>query len=65
MTDKEDSINGSGNVATSSTPASTGSKVAQQLTKMRDANAKYKNLLKLAKDRITQQEEEIQKLRGM
>ena len=66
MTDKGEP-NGSG--GPTATPPTSGnapgtSKVAQQLTKMRDANAKYKNLLKLAKERITQQEEELQKLRG-
>lgn len=34
-----------------------------QLNKMRDANAKYKNLLKMAKERIQQQEEELEQLR--
>lgn len=39
-------------------------KVAAQLTKLRDANTKYKNLLKMAKERIEQQEEELKRLRG-
>ena len=39
-------------------------KVAAQLTKLRDANTKYKNLLKMAKERIEQQEEELRRLRG-
>lgn len=39
-------------------------KVAAQLTKMRDANLKYKNLLKMAKERIEQQEEELKRLRA-
>lgn len=37
---------------------------AQQLTKLRDANLKYKNLLKMAKQRIETQEEELKLLRG-
>jgi hypothetical protein len=34
-----------------------------QMNKMRDANVKYKNLLKMAKERIQQQEEELEQLR--
>lgn len=46
-------------------PTSGGaSKVAIQLTKLRDANVKYKTLLKKAKERIEQQEEELTKLKG-
>ena len=40
------------------------SKVAIQLTKLRDANVKYKTLLKKAKERIEQQEEELKQLKG-
>jgi hypothetical protein len=40
------------------------SKAAVQMQKMRDANTKYKNLLKMAKERIEQQEEELKKLKG-
>ena len=39
-------------------------KVAAQLNKMKEANAKYKNLLKLAKERIQTQEDELKRLRG-
>jgi len=39
-------------------------KVAAQLTKLRDANTKYKNLLKMAKERIEQQEQELKRLKG-
>jgi hypothetical protein len=46
-----------------STPPST-SKSTIQLNKMREANAKYKSLLKMAKERIQAQEEEIESLRG-
>lgn len=46
------------------TPPPPVNKVAVQLTKLRDANVKYKNLLKKAKERIEQQEEELTKLRG-
>jgi hypothetical protein len=42
----------------------TPSKAALQMQKMRDANTKYKNLLKMAKERIEQQEEELKKLKG-
>mmetsp|Transcript_15133 Transcript_15133/g.20613 ORF Transcript_15133/g.20613 Transcript_15133/m.20613 type:complete len:494 (-) Transcript_15133:498-1979(-) len=35
-----------------------------QLSKLRDANTKYKNLLKMAKERIQAQEEELEKLRA-
>jgi hypothetical protein len=54
MTDKEESV----------AAAVPTSKVAMQVSKMRDANAKYKNLLKMAKERIQQQEEELKRLRG-
>lgn len=39
-------------------------KAAVQMQKMKDANVKYKNLLKMAKERIEQQEEELKRLRG-
>jgi hypothetical protein len=42
----------------------TPSKAAIQMQKMRDANTKYKNLLKMAKERIEQQEEELKKFKG-
>lgn len=45
-------------------PQPSTNKVAAQLTKLRDANAKYKNLLKMAKERIEQQEGELKQLRG-
>jgi hypothetical protein len=38
-------------------------KLAAQLKKLTEANAKYKNLLKLAKERIQQQEEELGRAR--
>lgn len=44
------------------TPASV--KATVQLNKMREANSKYKSLLKLAKERIQSQEEELESLRG-
>lgn len=45
-------------------PIATPSKAAVQMQKMRDANTKYKNLLKMAKERIEQQEIELKQLRG-
>lgn len=53
--EKDDTPNGASSAA---------SKVALQMTKMRDANLKYKNLLKMAKERIEQQEGELTRLRG-
>lgn len=44
--------------------ASNTSKVSAQMQKMREANAKYKNLLKMAKERIEQQEIELKEMRG-
>lgn len=38
------------------------SKVSIQLKRLTEANAKYKNLLKLAKERIQQQEEELERV---
>ena len=55
MASQEDASNGA------SQPAN---KVAVQMKKMRDANVKYKDLLKMAKERIQQQEEELKRLRG-
>jgi hypothetical protein len=46
----------------STTPASV--KASVQLNKMKEANLKYKSLLKLAKERIQAQEEELESLRG-
>ncbi len=40
------------------------SKISAQMQKMRDANTKYKNLLKMAKERIEQQENELKEMRG-
>lgn len=37
---------------------------AAQVAKLRDANLKYKNLLKMAKERIQQQENELEFHRG-
>jgi len=39
-------------------------KLSAQLKRLNDANAKYKNLLKLAKDRITTQEGEVETLKA-
>ena len=44
--------------------APAASKAAVQMQKMRDANNKYKNLLKMAKERIEQQEIDLKELRG-
>lgn len=55
MASQEDPSNGA------SQPAN---KVAVQMKKMRDANVKYKDLLKMAKERIQQQEEELKRLRA-
>ena len=46
-------------------PTSGGSKVAMQMNKLKEANNKYKSLLKMAKERITTQEEEMEALKGM
>lgn len=42
----------------------TTSRIEQQMKKLRDANAKYKELLKLAKGRIESQEEELDKVKN-
>lgn len=39
-------------------------KTENQITKLKDANQKYKNLLKMAKERIQTQEEELDNLQG-
>eukprot|EP00751_Fragilariopsis_kerguelensis_P007460 CAMPEP_0170787750 /NCGR_PEP_ID=MMETSP0733-20121128/18470_1 /TAXON_ID=186038 /ORGANISM="Fragilariopsis kerguelensis, Strain L26-C5" /LENGTH=544 /DNA_ID=CAMNT_0011134019 /DNA_START=147 /DNA_END=1781 /DNA_ORIENTATION=- len=51
------------NNTTTPTTSTNTSKAAAQMQKMRDANTKYKNLLKMAKERIEQQEVEIKKFR--
>mmetsp|Transcript_11406 Transcript_11406/g.26805 ORF Transcript_11406/g.26805 Transcript_11406/m.26805 type:complete len:499 (+) Transcript_11406:213-1709(+) len=61
--------NGDDGGGTSANPKNPGptaantSKAAVQMQKMRDANTKYKNLLKMAKERIEQQEIELKDLR--
>ena len=47
-------------------PPSTKSttRAEQQMRKLRDANVKYKDLLKLAKGRIQTQEEELENLKS-
>ena len=56
MSDKEENANAA--------PPAAANTVAAQLGKLRDANLKYKNLLKLAKERIQQQEDDLKQLRG-
>lgn len=46
-----------------SKPTSKAAAQAAQMNKLRDANTKYKNLLKMAKERIQQQEYELEQLR--
>ena len=67
ITTPPNSGNNSNTALTSSaiTTTTTSKKAAAlQLQKMREANTKYKNLLKLAKERIEQQEDELQKFHG-
>jgi len=56
---------GEGDQSTTPTSKPMNKAAAQmaQMNKMRDANNKYKNLLKMAKERIQQQEEELEQLR--
>ena len=49
---------------TPSNDKATIARLSAQLKRLNDANAKYKNLLKLAKDRIQAQEEEVQSLKS-
>ena len=53
-----------GKASKNATATSNSSKVSAQMQKMRDANTKYKNLLKMAKERIEQQEIELKEMRG-
>ena len=46
-----------------SKPQSKASAQAAQMRKLREANDKYKNLLKMAKERIQQQGEEMEQLK--
>ena len=50
-------------ITPSSKPMNKAAAQQAQMNKLRDANAKYKNLLKMAKERIQQQEEELEQLR--
>ena len=45
-------------------PSTAAAKVKMQMQKMQEANFKYKNLLKLAKERIQQQDDELKRLKG-
>lgn len=45
-------------------PPKSTTRAEQQMRKLRDANTKYKDLLKLAKERIQTQEEELEKLKS-
>ena len=49
--------------AAATTPNSTIAKLTMQLKRLNEANGKYKNLVKMAKERIQQQEEEIAALK--
>jgi hypothetical protein len=53
-----------GGIASAPNSGNTPNKAAMQMQKMKDANTKYKNLLKMAKERIEQQEQELKTLRG-
>ena len=64
MSDKEENANASSSSSTPSTSNTAATTVAAQLGKLRDANLKYKNLLKLAKERIQQQEDDLKKLKS-
>jgi len=56
--------NGGTPTAPSSNDKATIAKLSVQLKRLNDANAKYKNLLKLAKERIQSQDEEVQSLKS-
>ena len=60
-------IAGSGgtNVPTRKPQAPSSSREQAQLLKLREANTKYKNLLKLAKERIQEQESLLEERQGM
>src|SRR3569832_769244 len=58
-----DSVSASAPAASGADPDKV-SKLAVQLKKLTEANAKYKNLLKLAKERIQQQEHELENIRN-
>ena len=50
--------------STTAAPVAGNKGTANQLRKLKDANEKYKSLLKLAKGRIQAQEEEMDKMKG-
>ena len=66
MADEPDVVVAAAPVAAAApTPKSnSSSKVAGQIGKLKDANSKYKQLLKMAKERIQTQENELEALRG-
>lgn len=53
-------------VAASATSSSLAKnhRTEQHIKKLKDANAKYKDLLRLAKERIQSQEEELERVKG-
>lgn len=50
--------------ATPKAAAGGQSKAMMQINKLKEANKKYKNLLNLAKERITKQDEELEAVKG-
>jgi len=58
MVEAAPSSNGSAVAAPGGKPTTKAAAQAAQMNKLRDANNKYKNLLKMAKERIQLQEEE-------
>lgn len=55
----------SSTVSNTSNANGVANKRAEQMKKLKDANNKYKDLLKMAKERIQSQEEEMEKLKGV
>mmetsp|Transcript_24179 Transcript_24179/g.35840 ORF Transcript_24179/g.35840 Transcript_24179/m.35840 type:complete len:91 (-) Transcript_24179:67-339(-) len=59
--------NDAASVASSATPSSAANananKRTEQMKKLKDANTKYKDLLKMAKQRIQSQEEELDNMK--
>jgi len=65
MVEAAPSSNGSAVAAPGGKPTTKAAAQAAQMNKLRDANNKYKNLLKMAKERIQLQEEEMESLKRM
>jgi predicted S18 family serine protease len=53
-----------GVASSAATSIANNKRTEQHIKKLKDANTKYKDLLRLAKERIQSQEEELERVKG-